>query len=111
MSQAIHVNDSTIEQCMENCHSCHDECARTIQHCLSKGGAHAGVEHIRLLTDCVQICQTSHDFMLRGSSLHKLTCRACAEICSRCAEDCARLSKGDSRMDLCAEACRKCAES
>jgi hypothetical protein len=62
------------------------------------------------LLDCAEICQTSANFMLRGSELHSRTCWACAEICERCARDCERLSD-DAYMRACAEACRRCANS
>ena len=71
---------------------------------------HAEPNHIRLMMDCAEICQTSANFMLRGSDLHHLTCAACAEICDRCAADCDRMSD-DPRMAACAEECRRCAES
>jgi hypothetical protein len=61
------------------------------------------------MMDCVEICQTSANFMMRGSEQHHLTCRACSEICSLCAEDCA--SMDDDVMKKCAEVCRKCAKS
>jgi hypothetical protein len=99
-----------MKRCIENCHECHDICVQTTQHCLEKGGRHAEASHIRLLLDCAQICQTSEDFMLRGSDLHRLTCGVCAEVCTRCAEDCERMAD-DVMMRRCAEVCRRCAES
>ncbi len=97
-------------RCIELCQECHDVCLSTVGYCLQKGGAHAEPAHIRLLLDCVEICQTSANFMVRGSELHTETCRACAEVCERCAEDCERLGN-DTRMRECAETCRQCAES
>jgi len=102
--------DEAMLQCIQNCQICHTTCLQTVPHCLGKGGAHADPNHIRLLLDCVEICQTSADFMIRGSDLHPHTCRACAIVCERCAEDCARLGD-DDQMRACAEACRHCAES
>ena len=96
--------------CIRRCSDCHRACAETLMYCLQQGGRHAESNHIRLLMDCAQICQTSADFMLRGSDLHALTCSACAEICQRCFEDCARMAD-DNRMAACAEECRRCAES
>ena len=57
----------------------------------------------------MQICQTSADFMSRGSTLHHLTCGACAEICRACAQSCRQLGGAD--MQTCAETCDRCAES
>jgi len=97
-----------LRECISACQRCHDVCARTINHCLEKGGQHAEPAHIRLLFDCVEICETSADFMVRESGLHHLTCHACAEVCERCAEDCDRMSD-DAQMRECAETCRACA--
>lgn len=88
---------------------CHDFCLQTLSHCLDKGGDHAQAEHITLLLDCVEICQTAANFMLRNSVLHSRACAVCAEVCDRCAEDCERLAAGDDMMRQCAEICRRCA--
>ncbi len=103
--------NQNMQQCIDECSTCHQICLKTIQHCLGMGGKHAEQAHIRLMEDCVQICATSADFMLRGSPLHVHTCRACAEVCQRCAEDCERIGGGDEMMKRCADACRRCAES
>src|SRR5205814_907065 len=63
-----------MRQCIQECQSCHSSCLETVTHCLRKGGRHAEEGHIRLMLDCVEICQTSADFMLRGSDLHTRTC-------------------------------------
>jgi hypothetical protein len=104
-----------MRHCAEVCHRCHTVCLETISHCLHLGGDHADPHHIRLMMDCVQICRTSEDFLLRGSDLHAHTCRACAVICDRCAQDCDRLARaggdGADMMRSCAEECRRCAQS
>ncbi len=102
--------NETLHQCIEECVNCHGICLNTITYCLEQGGRHAEGGHIRLLIDCVEICQTSANFMLRGSPLHARTCAVCAEICARCAEDCGHF-KDDAHMERCAETCRRCAES
>src|SRR5262249_52042635 len=95
--------------CIQNCTECHNICTETISHCLHRGGEHPQADHIRLMTDCAQVCQIAADFMLRGSDLHGLTCGVCSEICALCAEDCERLTD-DSRMTACAAVCRRCAD-
>lgn len=99
-----------MQQCIQNCTSCAQICLETISYCLRKGGQHAEADHIRLLLDCVEICQTCTNFMVRGSELHRLTCGVCSEICRRCAESCEQM-KEDEQMIACAEACRRCADS
>jgi hypothetical protein len=110
MSQPRGAGRSSMQECIENCTECHRVCLETVTHCLQQGGAHAEASHIRLLLDCVQICQTSADFMSRGSELHAQTCGVCADICERCARDCERWGE-DPQMKACAEVCRRCATS
>lgn len=99
-----------LQPCIDNCTRCHQVCLSQVNRCLGKGGAHARPEHIRLLRDCAEICQTSANFMLRYSPLHRLTCGVCAQICELCAEECSKM--GDSEfMRECIEACRVCAAS
>jgi hypothetical protein len=99
-----------MQECIQACTTCHGICLETITHCLQKGGRHAEPGHIRLLMDCAQICQTSADFMLRGSDFHTSTCGLCAEICERCAASCDQFGD-DEMMKRCADACRMCAQS
>jgi hypothetical protein len=90
---------------------CHDICLQTLSHCLDRGGEHSKPEHIILLLDCAEICQTAANFMLRDSELHARVCAVCAEVCDRCAQDCERLAAGDDMMKRCADTCRHCAEA
>jgi hypothetical protein len=106
---AMHTNEA-MRACIQECTSCHQVCLETVTHCLQMGGEHAKPEHIRLLMDCAEICQTSANFMLRGSEMHGVTCSACAEVCTRCAQDCERFGD-DAMMKACAERCRSCAQS
>ena len=107
---AQQMTSQDMEQCIQECLNCHRVCLSTVAYCLQMGGQHAGATHITLLLDCAEICQTSANFMLRGSQFHMRTCGVCAEVCDRCAEDCAQF--GDDRMmQECAQACRRCAES
>ncbi|MGH9929342.1 MAG: four-helix bundle copper-binding protein [Pyrinomonadaceae bacterium] len=99
-----------LQECIEQCTNCQNICVATVQYCLEQGGKHAEASHIRKLLDCAEICQTSANFMLRGSELHLSICMVCAEACVRCAESCEQM-RDDERMRACAEACRSCAET
>jgi hypothetical protein len=99
-----------IQDCIKNCQHCHQICVETVQHCLTKGGPHAEANHIKTLLDCAEICETSANFMVRGSNIHSQTCSVCAEACERCATDCERFGD-DAQMKACAESCRRCVES
>ncbi len=99
-----------MQECIEECSNCHNVCADTITYCIEMGGEHVKPQHLALMLDCAEICQTSANFMLRESKRHVLTCDACAKICEQCATECERFGD-DEQMQLCAEACRSCAES
>jgi len=99
-----------METCIRNCQDCHQACLGLVPYCLDLGGPHAAPEHIRLLLDCADSCQTSADFMLRRSPFHPAICGICARICEACADDCERFPN-DATMAHCAEVCRRCAES
>lgn len=105
-----HQQSPEMQQCIQLCQECHNICLQTVTHCLHMGGMHVEAAHIRLLLDCAEICQSSANFMLRGSVLHTEICRACAVICERCADDCERFGD-DAEMQHCAQTCRLCAES
>jgi hypothetical protein len=102
--------DEKMRACIEECHNCHDICTEIITHCLQMGGDHAEPNHIRLLLDCAEICQTSANFMSRMSNFHGQVCGICADVCERCTEDCERFSD-DQMMQQCAAFCRSCAQS
>lgn len=111
MTGHLMATDPKLAQCIERCSDCHDVCIETSAHCLGRGGEHAGATHIRALLDCAQTCDTSRDFMLRGSDLYPAICGVCADACERCAESCERMDPADEVMARCAEECRRCAES
>lgn len=102
--------DERMRECIDQCQRCHDTCTETVTYCLEMGGEHAQPEHIRVMLDCAQICQTSADFMLRMSDLPGKTCEVCALVCETCADDCDRFAD-DETMQNCAEVCRSCARS
>ena len=113
MAHLTAVKSLTVEmqECIQNCDDCRDLCLATVTHCLDMGGQHASSTHIRTLLDCAEICQTSANFMLRGSDMHGQTCGVCASACERCADECESMADGDEQMLACAKACRTCAES
>jgi hypothetical protein len=99
-----------MNDCIDNCTSCHAICLETLNHCLGTGGEHAANAHIALLSACADICAISADTMLRGAAVHPVICGACAEVCSQCADSCERFGD-DAEMKRCADICRRCAET
>ena len=101
------MRQQQMDDCIEACSSCHDECEKMLfQHCLKMGEEHTEEKHVRLMADCIEICQTAASFMLRGSANAVAICGICAEICESCAESCEELEG----MEECAATCRNCAE-
>lgn len=103
--------DENMKNCIETCNECRDECEATLyQYCLEKGDKHVEQAHIKLMADCIEICQTSAHFMLRGSAMHIAVCGLCADICEACAVSCESIV-GCEVMKACADTCRKCAQT
>jgi len=102
--------DEMMRRCIQDCETCHALCVRTLDHCLQQGGKFVAHDHVAVLLDCIQICDVSRDFMLRGSPRHRLTCSACAEISDICATSCSAL-KGDDQLERCQAECHRCGES
>lgn len=93
--------------CIHNCWECRDTCQTTlVNHCLEMGGSHVEKEHIKLMLDCIQACQSCADFMTRNSPLHPKMCAVCAAVCEACASSCEAINTPE--MQACADACRKC---
>jgi hypothetical protein len=98
-----------MKECIQACWDCRAVCQEMLfNHCLSMGGEHVAESHVKLMTDCIQICQLAADFMTRQSEMHDKVCGACADICDSCADSCEEI--GGEEMNRCMEACRKCAE-
>ena len=103
--------EAELKECIDNCFHCHAVCIDTAGHCLRLGGAHAGVEHQRTLSDCAEACLTSTHFMLHRSRFHPEYCRLCADVCAACAESCEKLAGKDEILAQCIQVCRKCEAS
>lgn len=106
---AEHADDGT-QDCIEECLNCHATCTMAAQYCLSEGGDLADIDLVSVIADCAEICQTSANFMLRGSPYHTVTCGACAVLCRACEEACREHAENEQLLH-CAEECARCAEA
>jgi hypothetical protein len=98
-----------MDRCIELCWECRTACMDTLYgHCLQMGGKHVEQAHVKLMSDCIEICQVCADFMRRGSAMHQAACRACADICAACAQSCETV--GGEDMEACAKICRACSK-
>ena len=109
--QGGHHTDDEMKKCIQLCQDCHALCTHTIQHCLKLAGRHAASDHIRLLIDCAQICETTAQYLLRESSFHERMCGFCADVCRQCGDDCMQIAGDDQILKQWAEMCRRCADS
>lgn len=96
--------------CIADCRGCRRVCLQSIAYCKKMGGKHADPAHLRVLADCADICQTSANFMRRGSAFHADTCGLCAKVCQACEKSCAQFPN-DAQMKACGADCHKCASS
>ena len=110
VSKSKSTSSAGMDQCIENCLNCHRACLEAIAGILNEKSTHDHRHLLASLQDCVDICQTSANFMIRGSHMHMETCGACAPICEHCAKECGEIN-GHEFLKKCAEACAKCAES
>lgn len=102
------LTSEEMENCIAGCLACQAICLQTAFHCLEIGGARATADHIRLLLDCAEMCESSVHFMVSRSPFEGRICALCAEACRACEAACRRMS---DEIDLrCAESCRRCAE-
>jgi hypothetical protein len=99
--------DEKTQNCIKDCLACATVCTQTISHCLQQGGRHAAADHIKLLSDCADMCRMSASMMARGSIFHARHCSLCAEVCKACEESCEEFGD-DPQMKACADACRTC---
>jgi hypothetical protein len=100
-------HDPSVQRCIRICVECHEACLEALSICVNAG--HAAPAHVRILLDCAEICQTSANFLMRNSDLHRQVCTACASTCAACASSCVQFPD-DEAMKRCAEICLRCAE-
>lgn len=104
------VKAMTFDECIDKCLASHRRCLETASYSIGRDPAPASAQHIAILLDCAELCQSTANSMLRKSPQHALFCEACARLCEICAEAC--LAQGsDARLRVCAETCRDCARS
>jgi hypothetical protein len=99
-----------LQECTTTCWQCRDTCQNVLfNHCLKMGGKHVAETHVKIMIDCMEVCQTAADFMRRNSMMYPEICVACAAVCDACADSCQRI--GGSEMERCADICRRSAVS
>lgn len=106
----MHNDQEGLRDCIIACWSCRTACQETLfNHSFKQGGKFVEEKHVRLMFDCIQLCQAAADYMTRNSEMYTLVCLALVGVCESCAKSCEKI--GGAEMLRCAEACRRCVES
>lgn len=95
-------NPNAIQECVTSCLSCYAACVSATKDYRSDKEDDATL--FSVLSDCALVCQTTANFLLRGSDAMGWMCAVNARICDRCARECGR-----QQLFECATACRECA--
>ena len=95
-----------MQQCIQDCLTCHSVCMDTAQKGRQEGGAPAEMGHIQMMLDCAEICLTAAHFMQHNSPLYGYVCQAAAQVSNHCANECDQMGDSD-----CANACRNASSS
>jgi hypothetical protein len=85
-------------------------CARTcyemaMSQARQPGGKPLEVEHLALMLNCADLCETTARFLINDSPVQARVAGVCAEVCQECARHCERVND----MNECVDACRACA--
>lgn len=102
------MKEEQLQYCINVCWSCRDTSQKALyNHYIKLGEKNVDAAHVKIMTDCIQICQNAADFLTRYSRFDDQICALCALICDACAISCDRFETEE--MQRCAEMCRKCA--
>src|SRR5260370_8637993 len=100
----MQATKQVVQRSIDDCKECHLICVQTIQYSVQQGGPHVAPDHLRLLEDCAQLCQTSEDFMLRGSPISAAVCTVCADVCAQFAVSFDHVGRGtEAHLQPCAD--------
>ncbi|MBI4496808.1 MAG: four-helix bundle copper-binding protein [Chloroflexi bacterium] len=88
---------------------CINSCWQTLSYCLDKGGQHVQANHMRLLMDCAEICETADDYLMRNSAITGRITPIVADVCERTAQSLNQF-RDDPQMQNCVDACQRTAE-
>ena len=98
------------QSCVLALNECRAACLDMVGNSIRMQGYYAELGHVRLLEDCARLCESTVDFLLRGSELAPEMLALCADVCRRSGRDCERFDY-DQRLLDCAAACRRSAEA
>lgn len=94
-----------VRACIKATSECYTVCTETLSYSLDGGGHLFDQQHLRLLIDCCEVCQTTQNTLLRSSEVGTMMSAVCAEACEKAAESCRRVDGSDEQLIACAEVC------
>ena len=100
-----------VRRCVEATSACYTACTETLTYSLDVGADLSEPQHLQLLIDCCEVCQTTQDVLLRASGLGIMLAAIFVEACEQVAESCRRIDESDEQLAACAESCDETAES
>ena len=62
----MQATNQVVQRAIDDCKECHAICVQTIQYSVQQGGPYVAPDHLRLLEDCAQLCQTQRRFHAAG---------------------------------------------
>lgn len=101
--------DREAERCIDALQACYAACMRNVSYGNVKKSGPIQEEHVRLMLDCAEMCQTAANFLIRESDHYLRICREAAEICKDLASSCEGVDGMDgirSTCDECVSVCR-----
>jgi len=104
----------TLDDCITLCCACRQECLRTMQLCLNRGGKLADSTLSLRLTETMRQCQLAADCCTTQSEVMRSVCESAALECDQTvvlctAMDSPELARGVETLSRCADALREVA--
>jgi hypothetical protein len=104
--------DASFDECTRVCCECRQECLRTMQFCLNKGGKFADSRLCLRLAEAMRLSQLAADCCTTGSEALRTILESCAGECEETARCCDALAEPEltrcaDKLRACAAACRK----
>ncbi|CAN5581903.1 hypothetical protein BH11CYA1_BH11CYA1_26040 [soil metagenome] len=101
---------TTAEIAKNNCDSCANFAAKTLNYCVTKKGNYGKAAMTNALKDVITSCKSSSEFLANASALQKKSAAIAVEACNECIKACGGSTvNSDVQIKACADECRKCA--
>jgi hypothetical protein len=105
-NQSNQMAQNEMQQAIQNTLSCSATCIQAARNIQRTGGDRSRQDHIHMLEDCADMCQTAAHFMQHSSLLYGYVTRAAAHVTLHCGEECDRVGE-----TACAYACKDTAQA